>query len=324
MNTNHLKYILTIARHKNISNAANELYISQPALTKTLNTIEDYYNIKIFDRSHTPLQITYAGMIFLEEARKTLEAANHLESQMKFLVNGEKGCISFGIPGSHGTLYLPHLLPAFKRKCPNITLNLTEAHISVLEEKLLNGDIDICFCTLPVSLETLDYITLFDDPMVIACSINAPFAKQFDLSRNTLHTPYLISGKDLDHQSFNLGDPAGGIRRIANDMFTRHCVHPDIIHSFARHETAIRVTAADEENLIITPCLSAQIAHLENKLAFFTLDNPVLYRKKIICYRKGQILSPEARLLIETIEDIIIKDPEISVRNVRAIPALYH
>lgn len=70
MNTNHLKYILTIARHKNISNAANELYISQPALTKTLNTIEDYYNIKIFDRSHTPLQITYAGINFFRRGTK--------------------------------------------------------------------------------------------------------------------------------------------------------------------------------------------------------------------------------------------------------------
>ena len=118
MNTNHLKYILAIARHKNISNAANELFISQPALTKTLNLIEERYNIKIFDRSHTPLRPTYAGTIFLEEARRTLEAANHLESQMKFLENGQKGRISFGIPSGHGTMYLPYIIPAFKKNTP--------------------------------------------------------------------------------------------------------------------------------------------------------------------------------------------------------------
>lgn len=322
MNTSHLKYLIAISKHKNLSQAAESLFISQPALTKTLNTLEKSYGVQLFDRSHSPYRPTYAGQIFLEEAQKILDMENHLESQMKLFSHGIKSRISFGIPGAHGTQYLPRILPAFSDKYPNITVDVTEGHIALLEQKMLSGDIDISFCTLPISLESLDYQVLMDDPMVIAASRTSRFSSKFDLRNNTIHTPYLIPGSILDRESFNLGSPDGGIRRVANDMFMRHSVHPSVIHTFYRHETAVAMTANDE-NLVVTPCLTARNLSLEQKLAFFTLEDPVFSRKKVICFRKGQILSPETDLLIDTIKEILHTSPELCVHDVHAVPAIY-
>jgi len=314
--------MLAIAKHKNISNAASELFISQPALTKALNNLEAQYNLRLFDRDHTPITPTYAGTVFLEEAQKLLDQEKYLDSQMKLLANGAKSRISFGIPGGHGTTYLPYILPAFEKKYPNITVDVTEAHIRVLEEKMLNGDVDISFTTLPISLEALDYQLLFDDPIVIAVSRRSRFAGQFDLAGNTPHTPYLIPKEMLDGKLFNTGSPDGGVYRVAQEIFVKHFVHPAGIRTFYRHETAVRM-AAMGENLVVTPLGSIQNTDLENSMAFFTLDSPVVCRKKIICYRKNLRLSPDIELLIETIREVIRNNPELTVRNVEPVEAAF-
>ena len=187
---------------------------------------------------------------------------------------------------------------------------------------MLNGDIEISFCTLPISLESLDYQVLFDDPIVIAASRSSRFARRYDLSKNTIHTPYLITGSDLDGESFNLGPTEGGVRRVANELFARHSVHPGALHSYQRHETAVHMTAVDE-NLVVTPCSTARTSQLEDKLAYFTMDNPVFCRKKVICYRKGQLLSPESVLLIETIKETAGQSSDLSVDRVHAIDPIY-
>ena len=322
MNTTHLKYMLAIAKHKNISNAAKELFISQPALTKTLNHLEEQYGLKLFDRSRTPITPTYAGTVFLEEAQKLLDMERHLDSQMKLLANGKKSRISFGIPGGHGTMYLPAILSTFATKYPDITVDVTEAHIRVLEEKMLNGDVDISFATLPVSLESLDYQILFDDPIVIAASRTSRFASQFDLDGNTLHTPYLIPKELLDGEYFNSGSPDGGMYRIAQELFIKHSIHPATIRTFYRHETAVRMSALDE-NLVVTPCVSIQSTPLEKQLAFFTLDAPVFCRKKIVCYRKNQLLPPESVLMIQVIREVVRENASLVVRSVEPIEAVY-
>ncbi|MBS6951777.1 MAG: LysR family transcriptional regulator [Enterocloster asparagiformis] len=322
MNTNHLRYMLAIDGSKNLTAAAQELYLSQPALTKTLNMMEETYHVQLFDRSRSPITPTYAGRVFLEEARRLLDMENHLESQMKLLANGEKGRVSFGIPGAHGTTYLPLIVPAFTKRYPDITIDITEAHMTELERLLLDGSLDICMSTLPISIDILDYEEIFDDPIVIGVSRDSDFARRFDLSENTLFTPYIISGKELDGQVFDGGSPEGGVRRVANDLFMRYSVHPKRIHTFYRHETAVKMAAVDG-HFVVTPCFTPRNLGVDGKMAFFTLDNPVYNRKKIICYRKGQLLSPQARQLIEVIEEVVRQEMESNAWNMQPLTARY-
>ena len=300
MNTNHLRYMLAIDGSKNLTAAAQELYLSQPALTKTLNMMEETYHVQLFDRSRSPITPTYAGRVFLEEARRLLDMENHLESQMKLLANGEKGRVSFGIPGAHGTTYLPLIVPAFTKRYPDITIDITEAHMTELERLLLDGSLDICMSTLPISIDILDYEEIFDDPIVIGVSRDSDFARRFDLSENTLFTPYIISGKELDGQVFDGGSPEG----------------------FYRHETAVKMAAVDG-HFVVTPCFTPRNLGVDGKMAFFTLDNPVYNRKKIICYRKGQLLSPQARQLIEVIEEVVRQEMESNAWNMQPLTARY-
>ena len=82
------------------------------------------------------------------------------------------------------------------------------------------------------------------------------------------------------------------------------------------------MTAVDE-NLVVTPCITIQTSQLEDKLAYFTLDTPVFCRKKVICYRKGQLLSPESVLLIQTIKETVGQSTDLSTDHVHAVDPIY-
>lgn len=79
MQINHLKYIIKVAELGSITKAANELYISQPSLTKAISNIEKNYNIKIFERNATGVSVTLQGKYFLHYAKNVVQTANSLE-----------------------------------------------------------------------------------------------------------------------------------------------------------------------------------------------------------------------------------------------------
>ena len=72
MNTNQLKYVVTIAEELNITKAAKRLFVSQSSLSQAIKNIEQELKIKLFETNVTPLKLTYAGEVYVAWAKKTL------------------------------------------------------------------------------------------------------------------------------------------------------------------------------------------------------------------------------------------------------------
>lgn len=322
MNIKHFNYVLAIAQYQNISKAASSLYISQPALTKALNTLESTLGVKLFDRAVTPIKLTYAGEVFLEKAKKILEINKYLENEMHAIANLERSKLILGIHGERGSNWLPRLIPPFTRRYPGVELQVVEGHSSTLEEKMLAGQVDICISTLPVYIPEIDFEILADDPIIIATAIDAPFSQMFDLEDNTPQTPYLIPGNLLNQQSFLFVIPGSGMRRIAEYLFERHGIKYSISRELYRHETAVKLSAAGQ-GFVVTPCITPVRLGIIQQMAYFSLDNPVLSRKIIIAYSKDMVLSPAAKNFINLTKEIIACTPELAVGNVSVLPARY-
>lgn len=82
MNLKKLKYIVTIAELRSISKAANELFISQPSLSSILSNLEKELGVTLFNRSTSPLSLTYAGEKYVETANKILSLENNLKKRV--------------------------------------------------------------------------------------------------------------------------------------------------------------------------------------------------------------------------------------------------
>ena len=116
MHFNDYHYIATIAKHQSITRAAEELYISQPYLSKFLNNLERQYHTSFFNRTSYPITLTFAGERYLEYARRILDLETELKGSMQDIISGSAGTLTIGVPSSAGTFLLPYDLPVFQKR----------------------------------------------------------------------------------------------------------------------------------------------------------------------------------------------------------------
>ena len=322
MNINKFKYVIAIAEFRNITKAAQSLYISQPALTKSLNLLEEELGVALFDRNTTPLQLTYAGEIFLDEAQKMLGIHEHLLEEMKNVATMNKSRLILGIPGERGSLWLPKLLPPFMAQYPEVELQVIEGTSRELETAMLNGTIDITLYTLPIYASGITFEIIADDPIVIATAKSDPFCRQFDLSQNNPSCAYLSPPSMLIGQKFLSLRKGGGVRRIAEYLFERHGLVYDISQEFFRHETAVRLSA-EGMGMVVTTINTPVRTGLGDQMAYFSLDNPCLCRKVIFAYQKDRGVSLAGRAFIDMSKDLVSRTPSLVPGSVNIIPAVY-
>lgn len=158
MNFNQLKYIVTIADELNISKAAQKLYVSQPSLSQCVQNIERELGTKIFDRSSTPLKITYAGEVYINWARGILNSNEEINRQIAD-ISGQKNIkLVIGISPYRSTCILPPVIKQFKQLYPECYLVVEEHPTTVLHSMMDEGKIDILIDT--PHHNTIDYTSI--------------------------------------------------------------------------------------------------------------------------------------------------------------------
>lgn len=305
MNTDFLRYFLAVEKYKTVSLAAHALCISQPALTKALKVLEKSLGVVLFKREKRLMQLTYAGRIFSNNAKLVLRQEEKLLEKIKMVANGEAGSIALGITAERGSNWLPKLLPVFYKACPLYQVNAIDGNGLELEELMLGGNVDIILYTLPVDTKRFCYEVVADDVIVIAASREAPFAKKFDLSKNTLFTPYLIPPEMLQKQPFLLTKKGLGTRRVSDAIFAKHKIKPYLWQEYGRHETMVKMAAAGDQ-LCITPAMTPYRLGLQDKMCYFTLQAPLFNRHVIVSYLKDRKLTPAEKELVTIAKKVAI------------------
>lgn len=324
VNINKFSYVLAIAEYQNMTKAAEALYISQPALTKSLNLLEAELGVKLFDRNISPIRLTYAGEVFLQKAQKIMEMHDHMMKEMSSIATLHKSRLILGIPGERGTMWLPLILPTFFKQFPDVDLQIIEGNSAEIEDKLLNNEIDLAFYTLPIYASKIEFEVIADDPFVIAAAKTHPFCQRFNLSQNDYCHPYQIPPELLINEEFTSIRSGAGVRRVAEYIFERYGIPYNIIYEFSRHETAVQI-AGEGVGLTVTPIMTIIRTGLKDKMAYFSLDNPPAGRKVIFAHSRTKGLSLAGKAFINVTKEIIktpaaktVISPELTV-----IPALY-
>lgn len=145
METKELEYFVTIADKGNLTSASKVLYISQPALTKYLQKLEDQYEISFFEKIGKHYKLTQAGESYYSYANKVLNLAREMEKDLKMLKNSSSGSIRIGIPSLRANACLDIVLKQFKHEFPNINVEAVVKESRTLETLLNNGKIDLLF-----------------------------------------------------------------------------------------------------------------------------------------------------------------------------------
>ena len=147
MDFRELSYIIAVADHHSVTEAAKKLYISQPSLSYIISKVEEDLGVKLFDRKTNPISLTYAGERYVKTAREIMLLKDNLRRELADIGHGQKGRINIGIPTERAGYMLPKVIGPFRAQFPNIEIHLQESKSEEIITNLMNDK--IAFCVLP-------------------------------------------------------------------------------------------------------------------------------------------------------------------------------
>ena len=142
MNFLSMKYFTTVARERSFTKAAGQLHITQQTLSAHIAAVEHELGCALLIR-HVPLELTYAGQVFLRYAADFQKRYSAMEQEFSDISAEEKGILRVGIAYTRGRTIMPELIAEYQKIYPKIEVRLIEATNDVLQQKLLNGEFDM-------------------------------------------------------------------------------------------------------------------------------------------------------------------------------------
>lgn len=170
-----------------ISLAAEHLFITQPAVTKRIHTLEDYFGVKLFESAGRGVQATHAAHSLLPKVRNWLNELGDIHYTLSHEQDQVRGKLKIGTSHHIGLHHLPQYLKQYVQQYVDVTLDVHFVDSEQAHEQVLAGDLELAFLTLPpVGDDRLRYLTLWDDPLVFVVAPFHPLAAQKNLSLEDL------------------------------------------------------------------------------------------------------------------------------------------
>ncbi len=229
MDSKQLQYILKVAECQNITRAAEQLYVSQPALSSFISKVEEELGAKIFNRSTTPLTLTQAGECYVKTAKKILALQENLKEEVENINCCREGVIRIGLSDMRATSLLPFVLPEFQRLYPNIRIQTVESSSRNVEENVRNGSVDLGI--IPLYQLGADFQTrvLYDEEILLVSGQELPGHRG--------EIRQWVSIEDLNDRPFALMGPHTRIRKAIDSIFLEHGVRPSSVIESSNHMT---------------------------------------------------------------------------------------
>jgi DNA-binding transcriptional LysR family regulator len=301
MDFKKLKYVLTVAEVQSISKAAAILYISQPSLSHIISNLETELGVQIFNRTTTPISLTYAGEKFVQTAKEILNMNNKLTKEFSDISGLKKGRISIGIPSLRGSFILPYVLPLFHEKYPGIELVLVEGNSQELEHSLLNGKVNIVFTIIPFLNNQIIHEVIGKEQIKVACK-KGYLSKAYILE-GTENVVDFAKLKDLD---FILTKKGHRIRDYVDKLFDINGLKPNIILETSNSGTAYRLATAG-----MGVCFAAEMTINSTKAVgeyeLYKIDSVSNGWEIGALYRKDAYLTSAEKDLIDMMRDVLKK-----------------
>jgi len=192
MEIRHLKLVKAIVEEGSISKAIFKLHLTPSALSHQLKEAEYQLGTKIFLRENKKLVLTPAGEKLYEAANEILDILSATEQAIKQMTFGETGEIRISTECYSGYHWLPSVMKQFQLLYPNVNLKIVMEATHYPLQKLLANELDIAITSDPVRNETIRYIELFQDELVMLVSENHPWAMKKYVEAEDFRDEHLI------------------------------------------------------------------------------------------------------------------------------------
>lgn len=288
-----LEYIIAIAEAKNVTKAAEKLYISQSGLNQQLIKTEKELGTPLFYRTNKEMKLTLAGQIYVANAKRILKMAQNCMTQIQDLTDNPCGNISYGLPFEHGVDLFIDISEEFSQRFPNVSISLMEQTVKEMKEKIANDQLDMAFIMTneKPSPNLFDSVKLCNEKLVLGIPASHPLAQLAALPHKPLRTMDL---RRLQYDRFAFMFAGSTMRQIIDPLFEDAGFIPDIRYETLMNNALYRLV---DKGLCCT-IMPQSYAKRSKTTAWFYLEQDPSWNWYIL-FSKTRVLSSADKYLIK-------------------------
>ena len=317
---NRKDLIYTVYREGSISRAAQKLFVSQPSLSIMLRKIEDEVGVPLFDRTCKPIQLTQAG----EEYIKAAKAIAQIEKEFEHFVSdyGQlmTGTLTIGANQLLSSLVLPEYVAEFIRRYPNIELHLVDDNSTVLENRIMSGQLDLVIDNFKLDDTLFEQKLLRKERLLLA--VPESFACNRGLEPYQLRREDILSGAHLNREPDPLPERVfdevpyismtrdNETRSRADEIFRDLNIHPQTILEIDRLVTLYNFVEMGTAAAVVSDTLVQNLRSRSDRVLFYLLPAQKAQRKIYVSYKRNRYYSKAMQAFMDILFQTAGEEPE--------------
>jgi DNA-binding transcriptional LysR family regulator len=289
MNLNQLKIFYYAAKNGSLSAAANELFITQPAVTKGIQRLQEHYEIKFVDFIGKKLMLTDAGEVLYQIAEKIFEMEKQAEESIRDFQQRKRGQIRVLSSESFGDYYLPHIIIPFSKAYPLVRVSMNILPTDQVVEKTASLNCDLGFISYPVEHKKLSVREVLEDKLVIITASDHPLAHKKNLKP-----------KDLEGQNFIMHEKGSAPRRAIEELIRKNNISIGIPLELSSNRAIKRAVEERTGIALISRKVASEEIRAE-RLKAINVADPSMTRKFFLIHHKDKYISESLRLMMDMV-----------------------
>lgn len=262
-----LKVFYTVANRLSFTKAATELFITQPAISKHIQELEDYYKIKLFERNGAKISLTKAGIVLLEHSKSIFGIYREIDFDMSTLINQQSGMLRLGASTTISQYIIPPILARFHQKLQDIKVSLRNGNTEQIENALINKEIEIGIVEGQSKNTAIKYTEFLKDELVLVCNRTNPLFSKEKITLNELKSlsivlreqgsgtleviEYALKPLGINLSQLNIEMQLGSTESIKSYLMHSNCVAFISIHAIEKELKNNELYILDVDDLII-------------------------------------------------------------------------
>ncbi len=276
-----LRSFLAVAEHRTITRAARALGLTQPALTRRLQLLEEDIGASLFERSRRGMSLTDAGRLVADEARALVTRYASLQEQVRARTSLETGVVRIGGGATAVSFVVPQAIARFQKQYPGVRFHVREVGSREVEADVREERIELGIVTLPVHSREFEVVPLRRDRIVLVAAPDHPLARR-----------RRVDVKDLAGHAFVGFEAGSAIRQLIDTALREADVEVNV-------QMELRSIAATLEMVAHTQSL-AFVSQLgvegrDTGVEVVEVRGLTIHRRLAVISKLGRPLSPAAR-----------------------------
>jgi DNA-binding transcriptional LysR family regulator len=289
LNLNQLRIFYYAAKNLNFTAAANDLFITQPAVTFQVKSFEEYCNLKLFKKKGRRVYLTDQGKTLYEYAEKIFRYEKEIENAIDEMRELKRGVLSLGTTKAYARYFMPLVITTFHRNFPNIKIQLNEGSSAEMIYSLVDFKIEVAIIAKAIDHPEVNFYPFSKEEMALIVAPDHPLTKK-----------KAITFKDLAQEPFIMKENGSGTRKLVEELFAREKCSPSILMETSNTEFIKQLVQRGEGvSFLVREAVAAELK--DKSLIDMPLKGRKIFLDVSIAYMKGQVLSPPAKAFVDTL-----------------------